>query len=192
MSSTTDAFAPLAPPHTPDPPPRVITGIRIGAAQDSTVATSSVLVGKTTAAGSGGSSPLTLRSSPRVQLSMARSRSIWGSVVTAPRGRRLARDSIASTARIVTQSALGAPVCRNSGVALVAEQGRAEPREREGSHCPFGIKRNYGGMRSRTVTGDGYFGGRPGAGLMGGMGGTGWRRGPDHRAGTASTAAATA
>ena len=37
-----------------------------------------------------------------------------------------------------------------------------------------------------------YLGGRPNPGRMGAMGGLGYRRGPDHRAGTASMAAATA
>ena len=37
-----------------------------------------------------------------------------------------------------------------------------------------------------------HLGGRPGRGRMGAMAGPPWRRGPDHSAGTASTAAATA
>jgi hypothetical protein len=37
-----------------------------------------------------------------------------------------------------------------------------------------------------------YAGGRPSGGRMGGIAGVGRRRGPDHSAGTASTAAATA
>ncbi len=37
-----------------------------------------------------------------------------------------------------------------------------------------------------------HFGGLPGAGRIGAIGVLGWRRGPDHRAGTASTDAATA
>ena len=76
----------LAAPHTPEPPPRGITAVPVSLAQARTVATSSVLAGKTTAAGSASSSPRTRRSSSSVHESMARSRSIPASVLTVPVG----------------------------------------------------------------------------------------------------------
>ena len=100
-SRTTEPACASAPPHTPEPPPRGITAVAVSDAQARTAATSSVLAGKTTAAGTGSSSPRTRRSSASAQESMARSRSISASVRTAPSGRRLTRMSRALTTRIV-------------------------------------------------------------------------------------------
>ena len=74
-------------------------------AQVRTVATSSVLAGKTTAAGTGSSSPRTRRNNASAQESMARSRSISVSVRTAPSGSRLTNMSRGLTTRIVTHGA---------------------------------------------------------------------------------------
>src|SRR6185437_4588636 len=86
-----------APPHTPEPAPRGITAVPVSVAQASTVATSCVLAGKTTAAGAGSSSPRTRRSRSSVHESMARSRPTCASVLTVPAGRRLTRRSTALT-----------------------------------------------------------------------------------------------
>ena len=104
-SRTTDPASACAPPHTPEPPPRGITAVDVSDAQARTVATSSVLAGKTTAAGTGSSSPRTRLSSASAQESMARSRRISASVRTVPSGRRLTSMSRGLTRRIVTHEA---------------------------------------------------------------------------------------
>ena len=79
----------LRPAAHAEPPPRGITAVNVCDAQVRIVATSSVLAGKTTATGTGSSSPRTRRSSASAQESMARSRRVSASVRTVPSGSRL-------------------------------------------------------------------------------------------------------
>jgi hypothetical protein len=68
--------------------------------------------------------------------------------------------------------------------------GRVEPRCRRAGYHPT-RPAVIGSCGPRHISAA-HLGGRPSGGRMGAMAGSPWRRGPDHSAGTASTAAATA
>ena len=95
-----------APPQTPEPAPLGTTAVPVWLAQARTVATSPVVAGEMTAAGSGRSSPRTRRSSASGQESVAHWRSVCGSVLIVPSGRRLASISRELTSRIVDRRRL--------------------------------------------------------------------------------------
>ena len=96
----------VAPPQTPEPAPLGMTAVPVSLAQARMVATSPVVAGEMTAAGSGRSSPRTRRSSASGQESVALWRSVCGSVLIVPSGRRLASISRELTSRIVDRRRL--------------------------------------------------------------------------------------
>ena len=124
-SRTTASLSAVAPPQTPEPAPLGTTAVPVWLAQARTVATSPVVAGEMTAAGSGRSSPRTRRSNASDQESIARWRRVCRSVLTVPPGRRLARISRELTRRIVDPGWPGRPGARRLMRPDASPSGRA-------------------------------------------------------------------